>query len=629
MIEKETDVEMHTFDAKFLCGVVEGFYGRPWTTVQRKKLFVRMKKMGMNTYLYAPKDDCKHRMYWRDQYSVEEAEHLTALINDATENDVIFVYALSPGLDMNYSNSKEVTYLKKKLEQVASFGCKAFALLFDDIDVDMCEADKEVFQSFAHAQVSVTNEVYQHLEQPRTFLFCPTEYCASRAVPTVIRSEYLNTLGSKLLPGIDIMWTGPKVISKDITVESIKEISSVLQRPPVIWDNIHANDYDQKRLFLGPYDGRSPELIPHLHGVLTNPNCEFEANYVAMHTLAQWSKSNMEAVKKDLMLSSSPVSSDIKLEREGENETSPFQTYQPKQALIVALKDWLLEFGDDCGAVKIKVAKAPPPIVPPPMMAGADPANPSIPLAVAASLGVANVNELTSANVNELNALDSFMQPETAAVVNSLVDASSSDSETESLDGRAEPMDCALSSNVSPPPSGENPTSEVDNVKQDIIDTEMDDVDSKTSVLSYDDISFIVDMFYMPFEHGSRGVELLNDFNWLKNHCYFVTEAKCKNATVEQRDLATDWETKCEKFHQEVHFFQTAINHLCESPNRAILYDLYPYIWDMKVSLDILSCFIRWLASVAIGHGLRFNHAFGATNTSASYAHHPPLLASG
>ena len=104
------------------------------------------------------------------------------------------------------------------------------------------------------------------------------------------------------------MWTGPKVISKDITLESIQEVSKVLQRPPVIWDNIHANDYDQKRLFLGPYEGRSPELIPYLHGVLTNPNCEFEANFVAMHTLAQWSKSNMEIVKKDVILSKYRVS---------------------------------------------------------------------------------------------------------------------------------------------------------------------------------------------------------------------------------------------------------------------------------------------------------------------------------
>ena len=45
--------------------------------------------------------------------------------------------------------------------------------------------------------------------------------------------------------------TGPKVISKTLTAECIEEITQVLRRPPVIWDNLHANDYDQKRIFLG------------------------------------------------------------------------------------------------------------------------------------------------------------------------------------------------------------------------------------------------------------------------------------------------------------------------------------------------------------------------------------------
>lgn len=97
--------------------------------------------------------------------------------------------------------------------------------------------------------------------------------------------------------------TGPKVVSKDITVESIEEVSKILRRAPVIWDNIHANDYDQKRLFLGPYKGRSTELIPRLKGVLTNPNCEFESNFVAIHTLATWYKSNMNGVRKDVVMS--------------------------------------------------------------------------------------------------------------------------------------------------------------------------------------------------------------------------------------------------------------------------------------------------------------------------------------
>ena len=42
------------------------------------------------------------------------------------------------------------------------------------------------------------------------------------------------------------------------------------------------------------FTGRSTGLIPHTCGVLTNPNCEFEVNFVAMHTLATWWKSHSE-----------------------------------------------------------------------------------------------------------------------------------------------------------------------------------------------------------------------------------------------------------------------------------------------------------------------------------------------
>ena len=147
----------------------------------------------------------------------------------------------------------------------------------------------------------MTNDIFQHLGQP-TFLLCPTQYCATRAMPNVATSEYLNTLGSKLAQEIDIMWTGPKVISRLLSFESIEEITEVLRRPPVIWDNLHANDYDQKRVFLGPYSGRSPDLIPKLRGVLTNPNCEYGANFVAIHTLAQWSRCNVDG-QRDLTLS--------------------------------------------------------------------------------------------------------------------------------------------------------------------------------------------------------------------------------------------------------------------------------------------------------------------------------------
>ena len=72
----------------------------------------------MSCYLYAPKDDYKHRAYWRELYTVEEAEHLQALIAEATSHNIIFYYAISPGLDIAYSSQKEIATLKRKLEQV-------------------------------------------------------------------------------------------------------------------------------------------------------------------------------------------------------------------------------------------------------------------------------------------------------------------------------------------------------------------------------------------------------------------------------------------------------------------------------------------------------------------------------
>lgn len=56
-----------------------------------------------------------------------------------------------------------------------------------------------------------------------------------------------------LLNSSPLECSGPKVVSHKISVESIVEVTSALKRPPVIWDNIHANDYDPQRLFLGPY----------------------------------------------------------------------------------------------------------------------------------------------------------------------------------------------------------------------------------------------------------------------------------------------------------------------------------------------------------------------------------------
>ncbi|XP_058799947.1 protein O-GlcNAcase isoform X2 [Phymastichus coffea] len=679
MAETNGSANLNIKNGNFICGVVEGFYGRPWTTEQRKDLFRKLKKWGMDSYLYAPKDDYKHRAYWRDLYTVEEAEHLTGLITAARECGITFYYALSPGLDITYSSVKEVTALKRKLEQVSQFGCQAFALLFDDIEPEMSEADKEVFQSFAHAQVSVTNDIFQHLGQPR-FLLCPTQYCATRAMPNVSTSEYLNTLGSKLAQEIDIMWTGPKVISRLLTVESIEEITEVLRRPPVIWDNLHANDYDQKRVFLGPYSGRSPDLIPKLRGVLTNPNCEYGANFIAIHTLAQWSRCNVDG-KRDLSLNDT-VSADIKLETETEDgllgedvpSTLSPNMYHPRRALKNAINEWLPEFNKKRTAYGV-IAKPQPsvaPTIPIPIIpsvntcmsltsattttttsAGAS-TTPVVAAVLAPVVGV-------SGNPNHLQALaevcstvmssENFVPP-SGPVMNSLVSETKVVSEqvmppnpggpspTLAVPHTTEPMDCNSTPTNSPahPPktSAQDDDAMVENtstcsgasgsmqvevdahsttVNGTLMIVEQDgehhenheerenidepDEDSLTRLdpdkqLTYEDLSLLCDLFYLPFEHSGQGIQLLQEFNWLKSNAHIIMHRSKEDDPINKAD-SEEWHARAAKMNDMCNSVNRLLQRLTFCNNRELLYDLYSYVWDMRGVVSLLNSYVKWL----------------------------------
>uniref|UniRef100_A0A8C5BCH1 Protein O-GlcNAcase n=1 Tax=Gadus morhua TaxID=8049 RepID=A0A8C5BCH1_GADMO len=573
------------------------FYGRPWTMEQRKELFRRYQKWGLNTYLYAPKDDYKHRMFWRELYSVEEAEQLMTLISAAKEHNIEFIYAISPGLDITFSNQKEVSTLKRKLDQVTHFGCQSFALLFDDIEHNICPADKEVFSSYAHAQVSITNEIFQYLGEPQTFLFCPTEYCGTFCYPNVSQSPYLHTVGEKLLLGIEVLWTGPKVVSKDITVESIEEVSKILRRAPVIWDNIHANDYDQKRLFLGPYKGRSTELIPRLKGVLTNPNCEFESNFVAIHTLATWYKSNMNGVRKDVVMTDgedSTVSIQIKLENEGsDEELETDMLYSPQLALKLALTEWLGEFrvphqynsrqvphsGAKSSVLDVLSLGAP-------SLCSATSVTTVFQQPIMSPL-VAGGGEVTALVEAEVEKKDSDEEP-METVVEKLEEAEVEADADVKLDGPVtaekmaedlRPMDTdkevlpdSKSSDVFVPGADEKPLFSVE-------------------PLSLEDLSLLAELFYLPYEHGPKAVQMLKEFNWLRANSSTVS-INCEGTEPEK---VMEWQTRAEKFEDMCCSVMQMFTRLSNSANRTILYDLYTYMWDIKSIVSMVKSFVQWL----------------------------------
>jgi protein O-GlcNAcase/histone acetyltransferase len=237
--------------------------------------------------MYAPKDDLYHRSHWREIYPDNILNELKELIQACHKKELKFIYSIAPGLDITYSSEDEWNLLIDKIEQIQQIGCMHFAILFDDIPSKLSKKDEPVYTSFAEAQAVITNRLFEYFSDSK-LLFCPTVYCVQMADNDVPGNPYLNELGEKLHPEIGFFWTGPEVVSKDISVESIQELRSVIKRKPILWDNLHANDYDIRQIFFGPYAGRSLELKNELGGILSNPNCQFWANYNPLRTLGMY-----------------------------------------------------------------------------------------------------------------------------------------------------------------------------------------------------------------------------------------------------------------------------------------------------------------------------------------------------
>lgn len=46
--------------------------------------------------------------------------------------------------------------------------------------------------------------------------------------------------------------------------------------------------------------------------------------------------------------------------------------------------------------------------------------------------------------------------------------------------------------------------------------------------MTVDDLALLCDLFYLPFEHGGQGLQLLQEFHWLKSNAHLVIEANQK-----------------------------------------------------------------------------------------------------
>lgn len=262
-------------------GVVEGFYGNPWSHEVRLSLIDFYGKSKMNTYLYGPKDDPYHSCpNWRLPYPEKEARQIKELIDACNRNYVDFVWAIHPGQDIRW-NEEDYNNLIRKFNIMYDLGVRHFAVFFDDISGEGTNPLKqtELLNRLTREFVKAKGDV-----SPLTV--CPTDYSKLWAKPG--EDGPLAIYGRTLDPDIKVFWTGD-VVCSDLTPETLDFINSRIRRPAYYWWNYPVTDYARHILMQGPVYGLDTRLTANeTCGVVSNPMEHGEASKLALYGVADY-----------------------------------------------------------------------------------------------------------------------------------------------------------------------------------------------------------------------------------------------------------------------------------------------------------------------------------------------------
>lgn len=258
-------------------GLVEGYYGNPYSKENRMGIFEMFGRQKMNVYIYGPKDDAYHKSKWREEYPAAQAAQITEYVNAAKANKIEFVWAIHPGEDIQWNNTDRANIVNK-LKAMCKLGVRTFAVFWDDLWNDD--------GSHGDEQAELMNYIAQQLEAAypdvKPMIICPTQYNRGWA-----NSVYLPALGDIMNSDINVMWTGNSVVDM-INKGDMEWINGQIKRKAYIWLNYPVNDYCIDHLLMGPTYGNDLNIADMVSGFVSNPMEYAEASKVSLFSIGDY-----------------------------------------------------------------------------------------------------------------------------------------------------------------------------------------------------------------------------------------------------------------------------------------------------------------------------------------------------
>lgn len=264
-------------------GIVEGFFGKPWSETDRLHAAQRLQSLGGKFYIYAPKADPFLRKRWSEKMPTSDADALIRFGKTLATHQLEFGVGLSPYELYRSFDHTAKKMLETKLEEIHSLGATHLSLLFDDMRGDL--------PNLASLQTEIIHFV-QAWGGFRSLSFCPTYYTFDPILDKVFGERpvnYLEDISAAIDSSVDFFWTGEKVCSSEYPSEHLAQVTRLLGRKPFLWDNYPVNDGQRmcKFLHLREAANRPARLNDELSGHAINPMNQAYLSWIPMRTLFQ------------------------------------------------------------------------------------------------------------------------------------------------------------------------------------------------------------------------------------------------------------------------------------------------------------------------------------------------------
>lgn len=295
-------------------GVIEGYYGVPYSQEVTEDLFRFMARYKMNTYMYGAKSDPYHSRAWDKPYpisiSAKEKEvgmlsqsMLQSMTNVAHQCKVNFIWAIHPGQAFTDSTKTDVLdRIMHKFEDMHRLGVRQFGVFVDDVGVpDDSKVLKVGADRLTRLQQLIDSRWNTKKANPadtvKPLHFVPQLYAYSW-VSKEKGEKFFRSL-SPVPAKVNIYITGRAVWTVPNS-EDPKVVSSWLGREVAWWWNYPCNDNDMDKLFMldtyrnfndEAHIDRNATLEKNLKGVKTlisNPMQQGEVSKIALFSVGDY-----------------------------------------------------------------------------------------------------------------------------------------------------------------------------------------------------------------------------------------------------------------------------------------------------------------------------------------------------